>query len=171
MRLYHLALAICCGLFGYIIGSMPNDNLTGHVDVKSSRQPSYKYDADSQMKGIDHIHPTNKSSIIEEIIPDTLQPIYQNIQFNVTRSMLRQSRPIIGNTQRLHAYLEKLRNKQCTTVLFLGGSGEFEHKYTCNLVTPGCSAYNETLCQNSHRWAQCGRCKECIYKVIHGLVK
>eukprot|EP00985_Skeletonema_marinoi_P021889 scaffold13677_cov138-Skeletonema_marinoi.AAC.3 len=122
MRLYHLALAICCGLFGYIIGSMPNNNLTGHVDVKSSRQPSYKYDADSQMKGIDHIHPTNKSSIIEEIIPATLQPIYQNIQFNVTRSMLRQSRPIIGNTQRLHAYLEKLRNKQCTTVLFLGGS-------------------------------------------------
>jgi hypothetical protein len=63
-------------------------------------------------------------SLIEEIIPKELQPAYapENLQFNVTRSMIRKSRPIIGNTDRLHAYIKKLQNRQCTTVLFLGGS-------------------------------------------------
>lgn len=62
--------------------------------------------------------------VVEEIIPPALQASYspQNLQFNVTRSMLRRSRPIIGNNERLHSYIQKLRSKQCTTVLFLGGS-------------------------------------------------
>lgn len=65
-----------------------------------------------------------RAPIMEETFPKNLQPTYahQNLQFNVTRSMLRQSRPIVGNTQRLHGYLKKLHIKQCTTVLFLGGS-------------------------------------------------
>lgn len=70
---------------------------------------------------------TNNSSdlsLIEEIIPPVLQPSYapENLQFEVTRSMIRQSRPIIGNTERLHAYIEKLHDKHCTSVLFMGGS-------------------------------------------------
>ena len=67
-----------------------------------------------------HVH----LSVIREIIPESLLHVYapKNLQFEVTRSMLRQSRPIIGNVQRLHAYLKKLRSQQCTTVLFLGGS-------------------------------------------------
>jgi hypothetical protein len=63
-------------------------------------------------------------SLVEEIVPRELQPTYapENLQFNVTRSMIRQSRPIIGNTERLHAYIKKLHSKKCTSVLFLGGS-------------------------------------------------
>ncbi|KAL7544982.1 hypothetical protein ACHAWF_008356 [Thalassiosira exigua] len=70
---------------------------------------------------------TSASSVIEEIIPPKLLPLYalDKLRFNVTRSMLRQSRPIVGNTQRLHLYLNKLRSRTCTSVLFLGGSGEF----------------------------------------------
>jgi hypothetical protein len=140
-------------------GSMPsttNNNLKGQVDIKFSQQPC-EYDTDTPMKEMlkeidavddDHElllfgvnnsidestampnHLPTKKSIIEEIVPPKLQPVYETLQFNVTRSMLRQSRPIIGNTQRLHSYLKKLRNKECTTVLFLGGSGEFDHAYT-----------------------------------------
>lgn len=63
-------------------------------------------------------------SLVEEIIPKELQSTYapENLQFNVTRNMIRQSRPVIGNTERLHAYIRKLHNEQCTSVLFLGGS-------------------------------------------------
>jgi len=64
--------------------------------------------------------------IVDEIIPKRLYPRYRyhpkTLPFNVTRSMLRQSRPVIGNVQRLQAYIEKLHSEQCTTVLFLGGS-------------------------------------------------
>ncbi|KAL3782911.1 hypothetical protein HJC23_004890 [Cyclotella cryptica] len=62
--------------------------------------------------------------VVEEIIPPALRASYspENLEFNVTRAMLRRSRPIIGNDERLHAYIRKLRSKQCTTVLFLGGS-------------------------------------------------
>lgn len=63
-------------------------------------------------------------SILEEIMPASLLPLYQpkHLRFNVTRTMLQQSRPVIGNTQRLHSYLRKLQSKQCTSVLILGGS-------------------------------------------------
>lgn len=153
-------VSICCGVLGYIIGSMPstttNSLLKGQVDIKFSHQP-IEYDTDTLMeemlKEIDAVdydyepvvllfnnsinestampnHLPTKKSLIEEIVPPKLQPVYEKLQFNVTRSMLRQSRPIIGNTQRLHSYLKKLRNKECTTVLFLGGSGEFAHAYT-----------------------------------------
>lgn len=127
--------AICCGLVGYIIGSMPSNNLQGHVDAKCFRQATYEFNVNRSRDVEDEesaeipnqvqlqVSPTNKS-IIEEIVPPTLHSFYQDTQFNPTRSMLRQSRPVIGNTQRLHSYLEKLRNKECTTVLFLGGSGE-----------------------------------------------
>jgi hypothetical protein len=36
--------------------------------------------------------------------------------------MLRRSRPIVGNNDRLHGYIRKLHSKQCTVVLCLGGS-------------------------------------------------
>jgi hypothetical protein len=153
-------LAICCGLFGYIIGSMPsatNDNLQGRVDVKFRHRP-FEYDTDMPMKEMmkeidvdDHelfgvnkssideswVYMPTKKSIIEEIVPPKLLPVYEILQFNVTRSMLRQSRPVIGNTQRLHSYLKKLRNKECTTVLFLGGSGEFDHIYAYTMPIDG----------------------------------
>ena len=119
---------------------MPSSNLQGHVDVKCVHQVAYEFDDDLMGKDVligvnrssdveesaeilNQVPPTNKS-IIEEIVPPSLQSFYHDTQFNPTRSMLRQSRPVIGNTQRLHSYLEKLRNKECTTVLFLGGSGE-----------------------------------------------
>ena len=62
--------------------------------------------------------------VMEEIIPPSLHPSYtpENLEFNVTRNMLKRSRPIIGNTERLHAYIRKLQSKQCTVILFLGGS-------------------------------------------------
>ena len=68
----------------------------------------------------------NYTSIIDELIPPNLQPTYahEKLSFNVTRSMLRQSRPVVGNTERIHAYLRKLHAKKCTTVLFMGGSGK-----------------------------------------------
>lgn len=68
--------------------------------------------------------PSLKMSLVEVLIPKKLQPVYapENLQFNVTRSMMRRSRPIVGNTERLHAYIQKLRDKRCTSVLFLGGS-------------------------------------------------
>lgn len=68
--------------------------------------------------------PPTPSPIIQEIIPESLQPVYapEKLLFNVTRNMLRQSRPILGNTQRLHSFIKKLHNKQCTSVLVLGGS-------------------------------------------------
>lgn len=64
------------------------------------------------------------SSVMEEIIPPALHSKYtpENLVFNITRSMLKRSRPIIGNTERLHAYIRKLQSQQCTVVLFLGGS-------------------------------------------------
>lgn len=99
----------------------------------------------------------HSTSIIEEIIPTKLLPLYSHdkLQFNVTRSMLRQSRPVVGNTQRLHAYLKKLQSKQCTTVLFLGGSGKlityafmmfYMYMYYCidvclKLILPFCLSY------------------------------
>ena len=69
-------------------------------------------------------YPTS-TPIIKELIPPELykyQYTPDKLRFNVSRSMLRRSRPIIGNNERLHAYIKKLHSKQCTTVLFLGGS-------------------------------------------------
>ncbi|KAL7553255.1 hypothetical protein ACHAWF_017550 [Thalassiosira exigua] len=61
---------------------------------------------------------------LDEVIPKVLRPSYEpdHLQFPVTASMLRQSRPIVGNVKRLHAYLEKLQRGECTSVLFMGGS-------------------------------------------------
>ena len=77
----------------------------------------------------------SKNGIIEEIIPTQLLSRYTSdvcdpfkdeehckTVFPVSRNMLRQSRPIVGNTDRLHIYLNKLRNGTCTTALFIGGS-------------------------------------------------
>lgn len=65
------------------------------------------------------------SPFIEGIVPPELykyQYAPEKLRFNVSKSMLRRSRPIIGNNDRLHAYIKKLHAKQCTIVLFLGGS-------------------------------------------------
>lgn len=97
-------------------GSSSRDVKTGlrYTDTSSC-------DCREQQKNLDKLH---NISVVEEVIPKELQPTYagENLQFNVTRSMIRQSRPIIGNTERLHAYIRKLHDKQCTSVLFLGGS-------------------------------------------------
>jgi len=70
------------------------------------------------------------SEVVQDIIPNFLLPRYATefLQFPITRSMLRQSRTITGNSQRLHAYLKKLQSQQCTTILFLGGSVTKGHK-------------------------------------------
>ena len=42
--------------------------------------------------------------------------------------MLRQSRTITGNSERLHIFLKKLQSQTCTKILFLGGSVTKGHK-------------------------------------------
>ena len=39
-----------------------------------------------------------------------------------TNSLLRRSRPVVGNTDRFHAYLRKVKAGVCTKILFAGGS-------------------------------------------------
>ena len=100
-------------------------NLQGAANVAEREINPSLNGSDTMMSS----HGENRSyynDVVEEIVPQTLLPVYahQNLEFNITRSMLRRSRPIVGNTQRLHSYLNKLRSKQCTTVLFLGGSGK-----------------------------------------------
>jgi len=70
------------------------------------------------------------SEVVQDIIPHDLRPRYATefLQFPITRFMLRQSRTITGNIERLHAYLKKLQSQQCTTILFLGGSVTKGHK-------------------------------------------
>ena len=65
-----------------------------------------------------------KYSFIDAIIPESLRAKYttSNLLFPITESMLRQSRPIIGNNERLHSYIRKLHAGKCTTILFMGGS-------------------------------------------------
>ena len=65
----------------------------------------------------------NPFHIIQAIIPESLQNAYApgKLLYNLTESMLEQSRPVRGNTQRLHSYIQKIRRKQCTTVIFAGG--------------------------------------------------
>jgi hypothetical protein len=72
----------------------------------------------------EHPYPTSVP-IAQEIVPPELYKYHYHpgaLRFNVSRSMLRRSRPIVGNNERLHAYIKKLHSKQCTVVLFLGGS-------------------------------------------------
>jgi hypothetical protein len=63
-------------------------------------------------------------SFVDGIVPESLRARYapEALAFPVTESMLRRSRPVIGNNHRLHAYLRKLHSGKCTTVLFMGGS-------------------------------------------------
>lgn len=128
-----LGTALCmvaCIAIGYLIGSSSIDSsstaMMGNVGIKSSNYSNIGYTMADQPTTTKH------TSIIEELIPTKLLPLYSyenllknKLQFNITRSMLRQSRPVVGNTQRLHAYIKKLQSKQCTTVLFLGGSGKY----------------------------------------------
>ena len=48
-------------------------------------------------------------SVVEEIVPSALRDNYSedDLPFPVTRSMLRQSRPIVGNTERLQVRRRK----------------------------------------------------------------
>mmetsp|Transcript_29425 Transcript_29425/g.61397 ORF Transcript_29425/g.61397 Transcript_29425/m.61397 type:complete len:648 (+) Transcript_29425:113-2056(+) len=113
------------------------------------------------------------TTFIEEYIPPKLLPQYepQNLQFNITKTMLRQSRPVIGNTHRLHAYFtNKLRTGQCTTILVLGGSvsaghnvkGGEENAYGSKFVEwlnerYPCTAGTTTgtgITQQQHTWKQ-----------------
>ncbi|KAL3792796.1 hypothetical protein HJC23_002603 [Cyclotella cryptica] len=74
----------------------------------------------------DHVY----SEVVTEIIPAHMLPRYAEefLLFPTTRSMLRQSRTITGNSNRLQMYIRKLHSQQCTTVLFLGGSVTKGHK-------------------------------------------
>lgn len=39
--------------------------------------------------------------------------------------VMRRSRPVIGNTERIHGFIQKLLDRKCTNVLFVGGSVTF----------------------------------------------
>mmetsp|Transcript_31225 Transcript_31225/g.66478 ORF Transcript_31225/g.66478 Transcript_31225/m.66478 type:complete len:199 (+) Transcript_31225:41-637(+) len=93
--------------------------------VFEERDPSFEVVADDNSIMEENID--RRASIVEEVMPQSLLPTYapEKLPFNVTRSMLRQSRPIVGNTERLHLYLRKLRTGQCTKVLYMGGSGTY----------------------------------------------
>ena len=130
-------------------------------------------DERSSEHGVDSSEPPVLPSLVEEYIPAKLRHKYeaQNLQFNVTRSMFRQSRPIIGNVRRLHGYLRKLQSQQCTNVLILGGSvsaghhvrGKFSYpillaewlneRYPCTLHngTRGAHQYHKTHGTNSQQ--------------------
>ena len=83
------------------------------------------------------------SAFLEEYIPSSLLYLYTNakLQFEISRSMLRRSRPVVGNTERLHAYLRKLRAGRCTTTLVIGGSVSGGH----HVRRPGENAYPALL--------------------------
>lgn len=143
--------AIICVVIGYLLGSTNNNNGMlngmngGEMVTKTSRTAVYDRGNNTNnttvipVESISNAHNVgnnhhqknrnasiSSTSIIEEIIPPNLLPLYapQKLQFNVTRNMLRQSRPVVGNTERLHQYVRKLHSKKCTTVVFLGGSGK-----------------------------------------------
>lgn len=101
-------------LFGALIFKPTLDVQLSQVSVRTA----------ISQEGEPNAQPRSPSQIIREIIPESLQSVYspQNLLFNVTESMLQQSRPIKGNTERLHSFIRKLRNKVCTTVVVSGGS-------------------------------------------------
>lgn len=105
------------------VGS-PQNNITIHQMEEKEMDPAQYQTNQSSPKDHPTITLTQQYATVDDIIPDKLKSTYAShrLQFNVTTSMLRQSRPVIGNSQRLHAYLKKLQSQQCTTVLFLGGS-------------------------------------------------
>lgn len=105
------------------------------------------------------------SQIIQDIIPQSLLATYSpdKLHFNVTESMLEQSRPIKGNTQRLHSYIKKLRNKECTTVVVSGGSVTGGQSL-CRTHRP----YLQILFLNQTIYrSQCRRPQRCISKAFH----
>lgn len=129
-----LPLVMACIMIGYIAGTARSS-----IVFTTSMMNSISFNGLQKVTSVahnvsrgDNNNSTTKTTtttaslnnVIEEIIPPNLLSLYTHdkLQFNVTRSMLRQSRPVVGNTQRLHSYLKKLQSKSCTTVLFLGGS-------------------------------------------------
>ena len=130
-------LIIVCVLIGYIAGcttksslmfttSFMNSLSSNNDDDDGQRQEMTTASVAAHHHTIENRNNNNNtpSNVIEEIIPPSLLPSYssENLLFPVSRSMLRKSRPIIGNTDRLHTYIQKLRDGICTTVLFIGGS-------------------------------------------------
>ena len=135
-------LIIVCVLIGYIAGCTTKSSLmfttsfmnslnlnslsNNNDDDDGQRQEMTTASVAAHHHTIENRNNNNNtpSNVIEEIIPPSLLPSYssENLLFPVSRSMLRKSRPIIGNTDRLHTYIQKLRDCICTTVLFIGGS-------------------------------------------------
>ena len=86
---------------------------------------------DSRPRGVsiatrnESLRQIDTSPLIEDIIPEKLRKRRYGsgqMAFEVSTTMLRSSRPIVGNTQRLHSFIRKLNAGSCTTVLILGGS-------------------------------------------------
>eukprot|EP00581_Thalassiosira_minuscula_P011702 CAMPEP_0183718108 /NCGR_PEP_ID=MMETSP0737-20130205/11454_1 /TAXON_ID=385413 /ORGANISM="Thalassiosira miniscula, Strain CCMP1093" /LENGTH=541 /DNA_ID=CAMNT_0025947601 /DNA_START=302 /DNA_END=1923 /DNA_ORIENTATION=+ len=112
-------------LVGFIGGSIYSKSGFGPPIVSSAVSICQKTESHTRIRHQEQEQEgrTIALSVVEEIVPPDLLPKYtQQLPFNVTRSMLRQSRPVIGNTQRLHAYLEKLQSRKCTKIIFIGGS-------------------------------------------------
>mmetsp|Transcript_2656 Transcript_2656/g.5888 ORF Transcript_2656/g.5888 Transcript_2656/m.5888 type:complete len:567 (-) Transcript_2656:95-1795(-) len=62
---------------------------------------------------------------ISRVMPPSLAPVYVApgaLPFNLTMSILRRTRPVVGSTDRVRGFLTKLKKGQCTTSLMLGGS-------------------------------------------------
>ncbi|KAL9189237.1 hypothetical protein ACHAXT_011727 [Thalassiosira profunda] len=135
-----LGVALGLTLSGVIdLGASP-PRATESVDLRALQEPSINR---NRAAVAERSRASPGGNFLEEYIPQNLLPKYQqdNFQFPVSRSMLRQSRPVVGNVERLHAYLRKLQSGQCTTVLVLGGSISAGHHvkgrknaYTYNFI-------------------------------------
>ena len=137
---------IACGSFiagqviGHMLGSASNGSLfsraIGSYVVQEEKRPKAKIgitlnddDATTDERSADGDdekgHEDDYSAYrfdVSDILPTSLQSNYTNLQFRVTPSLLRRSRPVVGNVERLHTFLQKLRNGRCTNTLMLGGS-------------------------------------------------
>ena len=116
-------------LIGVVLSSLISTIITLNgfgVQWRNKQNPCYK---EAMISSYDE----NKTKIqslqsypyyLDEIMPTSLKQLYSqdNLAFPITQSMLRRTRPIVGNNQRLHMYLQKLHRKQCTTAIFMGGS-------------------------------------------------
>mmetsp|Transcript_29929 Transcript_29929/g.60419 ORF Transcript_29929/g.60419 Transcript_29929/m.60419 type:complete len:581 (-) Transcript_29929:2225-3967(-) len=125
IRMFPILGCTVIGTFiGYIGGKMQSFS-SSSLSFVTSGSTHHGYNGSCEILHSYKPRPTvMNGNIVGEIVPDSLIPLYDPkfLQFNVTRSMLQKSRPVVGNTQRLHSFLKKLHAKHCTTVLFLGGS-------------------------------------------------
>ena len=116
-------------MFGLLIGSMVSAiisiTLNGFGVQRNTQNPYIEAMVSSYDENKTKIQSVQSYPYyLDEIMPTSLKQLYtqDKLAFPITPSMIRRTRPIVGNNQRLHMYLQKLHRKQCTTVIFMGGS-------------------------------------------------